>query len=110
MLIEIDDSVKESGFARQVEIVSNILSSAIPRTFQPRLRASWSVLRDDTGKRWVMVGLNYDRITELTVFRPESLDDPEFMREHLDRLWSGVLRTSLRRQLDEPIGSTPGGD
>ena len=104
MKIEIDDSVRQAGLEQPVDGAAKQLTKVVPRSLHPLVVATWSVLGNTAGKRWVMVALNYDmRVTELAVFEPESLADADFIRERLARLWSGVLSTRMQQRLDEPV-------
>lgn len=111
MKIEIDDSIREAGLGRQVESASKLLAKVVARSLQPRVAVTWSALTNAHGKRWVMAAFSYDpRTTELAVFAPESLEDADYMRERLDRLWSSVLRTRLLQDLDEPLSAMVGAE
>jgi len=105
MEVEIRESVRDAGLEQVVRNVSDLFPKVIARALQHRVRATWDVLTDRAGKKWVLVALTFDgEITERDVFDPSDLDDPEFMRDRLGLLWDKVLRTSLKRRVDAPPG------
>jgi hypothetical protein len=53
----------------------------------------------------VLLALEFEgQVTEREVFEPASLGDTEFMRERFEWLWGRVLRASLKKQVDAPLG------
>jgi hypothetical protein len=105
MNVEIKDSVRDAGFEERVRNASALLPKVIARALQHRVGATWDVLSDRAGGRWVLLELTFDgEVTERDVFKPDSLADAEFMRDRIGLLWDKVLRTSMRQRLDTPGG------
>ena len=109
MVIDIEDSVRAAGLEPPVRDASKLLDKIVPRSLQRHVTMTWSVLTGADGKHWLMAAFNYDpRTTELAVFPTDSVEDADFMRERLDRLWNSVLRSRLLQSIEEPLSDMVG--